>query len=356
MPYKAFLGYEKGEDGQPQIVEEEAEIIRWIYALFLSGKTIRQIAQMLMDQGIATPRGKKIWSVSTIQSILQNEKYAGNARLQKTFTVDFLSKTVKKNEGEVPQVFVENSHPAIVSQDTYDLVQSEISRRAKLGKQLVGGGSPFTGKIICAGCGAVYGTKVWRDHKGGEKVVWQCKNRTKQGQCVAPYLTDAQLEAAFIQAFNTLLGDKTRYIQALEALCAELTDTKALDADIAALAQELAVIVELMQRAIEENAHAALDQADYSLRYNSLRQRYETEKTKQDDLTAQRQSRVAKRAKIRRFIDDLRKQECLIAAFDEHTWNALVENITVFSAVDLAVRFKDGSEIRANNEINVQAA
>jgi DNA invertase Pin-like site-specific DNA recombinase len=102
MPYKSFLGYEKGEDGTPQIVEEEAAVVRRIYALFLEGKTIRQISKFLMDQGILTPRGKTAWSVTTVQSILQNEKYAGNALLQKKFTTDFLTKTQKVNEGECP--------------------------------------------------------------------------------------------------------------------------------------------------------------------------------------------------------------------------------------------------------------
>ena len=347
MPYKSFLGYKKGEDGQPQIVEEEAAVVRWIYALFLEGKTIRQIAQALMQQEILTPKGKTAWSVTTIQSILKNEKYAGNALLQKTFTVDFLSKTTKTNEGEIPQYFVENSHPAIIPQDTFDLVQSEITRRAKLGKQLTSSDSPFTGKIICGGCGALYGTRVWRDHKGGEKVVWQCKNRNSRAKCPAPYLSEARIQGAFVSAYNELLGDKTRYIGALEAICAELTDLRELDATIADSKQELDIIAGLMQRAIEENARAALDQGDYTRRYGALRERYETEKVRGDELAAQRRERVAKRARIRRFMDDLRKRELLITDFDEHAWNTLAEGITVQGKDDLMVRFRDGSEIWA---------
>jgi len=351
MPYKSFLGYEKGEDGQPKIVEEEAAIVRQIYSLFLEGKTIRQIAKYLMERGVLTPRGNTAWSVSTVQSILQNEKYAGNALLQKKFTVDFLTKTTKVNEGEVPQYFVQDSHPAIIPQDTYDLVQSEIARRAALGKQLTSSDSPFTGKILCGSCGAIYGTRVWRDHKGGEKVVWQCKNRNKLGNCPAPYLSETQIQQAFVEAYNRLLGDKTRYIQALEAVCAELTDLRDLDADIAVSLQEREVVAGLMQRAIEENAHAALDQSDYSRRYNALRERYEAEKAKGDDLATQRRERVAKRAKIRRFLEDLCGREQLITVFDIHAWNALVEGITVYGVGDFMVRFKDVSEIRVQGGI-----
>ena len=278
MPYKSFLGYEKGPDGMPQIVEEEAVTVRRIYALFLEGKTYRQITRLLMDQGVLTPRGNTAWSVSSVKSILQNEKYAGNALLQKKFTTDFLTKTQKVNEGEVPQYFVTNSHPAIIPQETFDLTQSEISRRAALGKQLTSSDSPFTGKIFCGDCGAAYGTRVWRDHKGNEKVVWQCKNRNSRAGCPAPYLTEEKIQGAFVRAYNELLGDKSRYIEALEASCAELTDLRELDAGIAASQQELDVVAGLMQRAIEENAHAALDQGEYSRRYNALRERYEAEK------------------------------------------------------------------------------
>ena len=241
---------------------------------------------------------------------------------------------------------MQDSHPAIIPQETFDLVQSEIARRGALGKQLTSSDSPFTGKITCGGCGAFYGTRVWRDHKGGKKVVWQCKNRNNKAGCAAPYLTEAQIQGAFVSAYNQLLGDKTRYIEALEASCAELTDLRELDEDIASAQQELDVVAGLMQRAIEENAHAALDQGDYTRRYNALRERYETEKARQDELSGQRRERVAKRARIRKFMDDLRKQEELITSFDEHAWNTLVESISVYDAKELMVWFRDGSEIQ----------
>jgi len=99
LPYKSFLGYEKGEDGLPQIVEKEAEIVRQIYRLFMEGKTPRKIATILTEQGIKTPKGKEIWQVTTILSILTNEKYKGSALLQKKFTVDFLTKKQKSMRG-----------------------------------------------------------------------------------------------------------------------------------------------------------------------------------------------------------------------------------------------------------------
>ena len=114
LPYKHFLGYDRGENGEPVINEEEAEIVRLIYRLFLEGKTPVMICKQLEEMQIPTPSGKPVWSKTTVTSILQNEKYKGDALLQKCFTVDFLSKKKKANKGEVPQYYVENSHPAII--------------------------------------------------------------------------------------------------------------------------------------------------------------------------------------------------------------------------------------------------
>ena len=115
LPYKHFLGYRKGADGLPEIVPEEAEIVRNIYRWFMEGKTPTGIARTLTEQGVPTPAGKEQWCSSTVKSILTNEKYKGSALLQKRFTVDFLTKKSKVNEGEVPQYYIEESHPAIIS-------------------------------------------------------------------------------------------------------------------------------------------------------------------------------------------------------------------------------------------------
>ena len=138
LPYSHFLGYRKGENGLPEIVPEEAETVRWIYSLFLSGKTTCSIASLLTREGIPTPAGKKKWAASTVESILKNEKYKGNALLQKAFTVDFLTKKQKKNEGEVPQYYVENSHPAIIDPAEWKLVQRELERRKSIGRSYSG--------------------------------------------------------------------------------------------------------------------------------------------------------------------------------------------------------------------------
>lgn len=159
MSFGNFLGYKRGENGQPEIVEKEAKIVRLIYKMFLEGKTPTYIAKYLTEQNIPTPRDKNIWRSTTVESILKNEKYKGVALLQKTFTTDFLTKKKKINEGEIPQYYVEDSHPAIVSKEVYSLVQQEFEKR-KNSKNYMTTSSCFSGKIFCGNCGGLYGSKV----------------------------------------------------------------------------------------------------------------------------------------------------------------------------------------------------
>ena len=170
MPYKRFLGYEKGEDGTPKIVESEAEIVRLIYRLYMEGKTSSAIAKHLTASGIPSPGGKQKWQVATVNSILSNEKYKGDALLQKRFTVDFLTKTIKDNEGEVPQYYVQNSHPGIIAPDEFDTVQAEIERRKQLGRPAACQ-SPLSTKLVCGDCGGFYGSKVWGSNTKYRKMI-----------------------------------------------------------------------------------------------------------------------------------------------------------------------------------------
>lgn len=196
--YSHFLGYKKGADGRPEIVEEEAAVIRKIYDLFLSGKTINEIAAILTSMGVLTPAGKKKWSVSTVRRILSNEKYKGEALLQKTFTVDYLTKEVRKNNGEVPSVRVRNSHEPIIEPEVFDRVQAILAESAKR-RAKVRTRHPFAGKLVCGDCGSFYGHKVWRLRSTGERYnVWYCNHKYDGDKtCDSPRLRYEEIKAAF---------------------------------------------------------------------------------------------------------------------------------------------------------------
>jgi len=350
LPYKRFLGYEKGADGVPAIVEEEAEIIHLIYRLFLYGKSPSAISTMLTDEGIPTPGGKYGWRPNGVISILTNEKYSGNALLQKKYTVDFLTKKQKVNEGEVPQYFVRGSHPAIIEPELFDLVQYEMKRRKESGRW-TSSTHPFSGKIICGECGGVYGSKIWHAHDEYRRAVWQCNEKYRGQGCRTTHLTEVQLQAAFLAAFNERLDNKAEILEAYDEVLRVLTDNTTLDAEAATLKDECEIVMELTRKAVKENAAAALDQDEYRQRYEGLVARYEKASTRLAEIETLRLERSAKRTNITRFLQTLVKHGDVVTEFDEELWYLTVDFITVYDDGRLAVSFRDGSEVSLPAEV-----
>lgn len=345
LAYKRFLGYEKGEDGFPKIVEEEAKIIREIYDLFLAGNTVRAIADYLTGQGILTPAGKEKWSVSTIMSILQNEKYKGDALLQKTYTVDFLSKTVRKNHGEIPQYYIQNSHPAIIDPDTFDLVQNEIERRRPNRRQLHRS-SPFSGKIICGECGSFYGRKVWHSGSKHRNHVWRCNQKyTGDVRCTTPNLREADIKNAFVAAFNQLLGDKGQYIAHFEELLPLLADTSGLEKQLEALEAQHAEMLDTLRRYMEENTRQVQDQVEYNRNFNELSAKCTEFETKIKNIQAEILAQKGRKEQIRRCLDELRQCGDILEEFDLDLWNATVKSAKISTDRVLTFLFQDGTEI-----------
>lgn len=350
LPYKRFLGYAKGPDGLPIIVEEEAQVVRLIYRLFLYGKSPSAIAAYLTDEGIPTPSGKAVWRASVVESILTNEKYKGDARLQKKFTVDFLTKKQKVNEGEVPQYYVENSHPAIIEPEIHDLVQYELQTRKASGRW-TSCTHPFSGKILCGECGGVYGSKVWHSNTQYRRMIWQCNEKNRGQHCSPPHLTNMQIQTAFLSAINSLLKNRSELLQAYDTILSQLTDCTELDKKISHLENECSVILGLVDQCIAENARKPLDQEEYQRRYNSYTERYDTAHAKLNELKEQRLERVAKSAKIRCFTDKVIKQPEIISEFDEELWYSTVDFMTVFTDGHIAFTFRDGNKIEVPAEI-----
>jgi DNA invertase Pin-like site-specific DNA recombinase/regulator of replication initiation timing len=324
MPYKRFLGYEKGEDGLPRVVEKEAAVVRLIYKLYLEGRTPSGICKYLESTGIPTPGGKQEWSQSTINSILRNEKYKGDALLQKTFTVDFLSKKKKDNEGEVPQYYVESSHPAVVESLEFDMVQAEITRRKALGSYY-SGNSVFSSKLVCGDCGGFYGQKVWHSTDAYRRVIWQCNGKFKGKQkCTTPHLGTEIIQRMFLKAYNQMMGNRNGIIEDCEIMRTALCDCTNLDADIAKCREEIEVVAELVKNCMQENASAALSQEEYSKRYDSLVKRYEKTVAKHETLTTERTRRTERDKELHLFIETLRERPLVLDAWDERLWITLI--------------------------------
>ena len=215
MPYKRFLGYKKGKNGLPEIVPEEAVIVKRIYKSFLEGGTYRSIARELTADGIPTPGGKSEWAAGTVGSILKNEKYKGDARLQKSFTVDFLQKTTKVNEGEVPQYYVEDSHPAIIKPEVWEAVQMEILRRRETGGAYTEL-NMYSHRIVCGDCGAYYGPKIWHSNSKYRRTVWRCNDKYRgEKHCSTPALDEEDIQGIFLDAYFEKNGIRAEFSEKL---------------------------------------------------------------------------------------------------------------------------------------------
>ena len=347
VPFKRFLGYDRGEDGNLVINEDEAVTVRLIYQLFLDGATPFTIAKQLTNKGIPTPGGKVQWTVSTVQSILTNEKMKGDALLQKKYTVDFLTKKQKINEGEIPQYYVENSHPAIIEPAVFDMVQLEFARR-KNGKKRYSGTSIFASRIKCGSCETYYGAKVWHSTSKYRRTIYQCNGKFKGAEkCGTPHLTEDTIKQHFISAVNKLLADKAEIITNFALVKKDLFGTTDLEAERAELQSEMTVTAELIQQVIEENARTALDQSEYQERYDGLAARFETAKARHEEVSALVLDKKARDKLMTAFITALGKQDGLIAEFDERLWLTLVDFATVYSEDDVRFTFKNGLELQA---------
>ena len=345
MPYKQFLGYEKGEDGTPVINEEEAAIVRLIYRLFLDGKTPAGICRYLEQQGIPTPSGKQKWSQTTVDSMLSNEKYKGDALLQKKFTTDFLTKKMKVNEGEVPQYYVEKSHAAIIEPLEWDMVQAEITRRRSLGRAY-SGNSVFSSKLVCGDCGGFFGQKVWHSNDPYRKVIWRCNSKFKgDAKCSTPHLDTETIQWKFLIAYNRLMADRESVISDCASMRQMLSDTTALDAELASLNEEITVVAELVKACVRENASTAQSQEEYAKKYNGLLARYEKATARLAEVTAEKERKLDQDREIRLFIEALKKQPLVLEKWDERLWIAIVDRAMVFREGKIVFKFKSGSEI-----------
>ena len=338
LPYKQFLGYEKGPDGQPQIVEEQAETVRLMYKLFLDGLMPSGVAKRLEAMGTLSPAGKRRWQPGTVESILTNEKYKGDALLQKTFCVDFLTKKMKRNEGELPQYYVEQSHPAIVSPEVFDEVQQELKRRREA--RYIGRSGCFSSKIICGECGSYYGRKVWHSNDKYRTVIWRCQHKYDNGEpCKSPHVTEDQIKAAFMAEMNRVIENKEQVLADIRTLISSLTDTRELEEKEASAGKELDAVSVSMRKLVDDYARALIEQAAYDDRYAELLAHSQTIEEQIAEIGEQREQRRARKCELDAFYKML-KATGPIVEFDEELWNVAVESVIIDNVNPITFKLK----------------
>lgn len=345
VPYGIFLGYKKGEDGNLAIDEEQAKIVRRIYREYLSGSTAVAIAKGLTNDGIETPGHKQKWHASTVRSILTNEKYKGEALLQKYYTPDFLTKKQKLNKGEVQQYYVENNHPAIIEPDIFEMVQMEIERRLILNGKY-SGTDILTSRIKCGECGGSYGAKVWHSNDKYRKIVYRCnKKYANDNKCSTPTLEKEEIENRFIKVVNDLIQNKNEVIGNLELIKSRISDITKLETRKNELEQVLTEQVNKIQELIELNCRVVRNQDEYQNEYDELIHEYEITKLEHQKIEHDISSKLAKKEAINQFIKTIKKQDKVLTEFNKVLWGTLLESATIKDKNTIIFKFKDGTEI-----------
>ena len=349
LNHNRFMGYTKGKDGELAIVPEEAETVRLIFRMYLEGTSIAGIKRHLEKEGILTVTGRKIWNEGTISKMLSNEKYMGDALLQKSYTADFLTKTRKKNNGEMRQYYITDNHEGIVAKEIYYAVQREKQRRAERRKPAVtrrtkekkkGYSSKYilSNLLVCGECGQPYRRITWT-RNGVKRIVWRCSNRVEHGTeyCKnSPTLDEEALQRAVMRTVGNVVRDSEfgsvmqnnvtlvigQYADSIQS------ENNEIDEKIAGLEREM---LQMVKETPDFNDGAFLE------KYRTLGG--EIQKLKQKKISEANVRKLPVPSEIGEKIESMDRNEI---AFDPVLVGQLIEKIVVRNARRIEVVFKSG--------------
>ena len=355
--YKRLLGYRKGEDGKPEIVPEEAAIVERIYEMFLAGQPVKMIAQTLQAEKIEIPGKNLSFSKNMIMNILRNEKYCGDCILQKTVTVDCISKTRKANQGEAPMYIVENNHPAIISREVFNRAQEELIRRQALRAKSDKTSITATGKyskyaltevLQCAECGSRYRRVTWTAH-GRKKIVWRCISRLDYGtkHCKDSITVEEEaLHGAVVRALNRFhTEDESTYLALMKATIGEAIGINGGSEEIDLLTRRIDALNKRMLELVNETVAAGKDVESSEDEFKGISDQIEQLNRRiaaiQESIPKDG-SRQARLEEIQRIIANRNANE---TQYDDSIVRQMIECIKVHRDGRLTVIFGGGYEI-----------
>ena len=357
--YKYWLGYRKGVDGKPEIVPEEAEIVRLIFTLFLDGHSLQTIAEVLENRHFTSDKIAK-WHREAVKRILENEKYSGDCLLQKTYTADCITHKQVKNNGERAMFLVTDCHEAIIDRDTFNLAQQELARRKskrKISDRTTTEQGKYSSKfalselMICGECGTPYRRCTWNVH-GRKRIVWRCISRLDHGSryCQnSPTIHEEPLHRAIVGAVNeyydcneelrnllkntvksSLLASDQKEMQAIEKRLIEIDNTRNFHISLIANggADEDALDAEFAKLYAEEQG---LNERLMALKSQS-----------QADAKVQKQAETA--------LQKIEQTQFVLTEFDDILIRKVLECVKVLTKTELLVIFKGGQEVRVQIE------
>ncbi len=358
--YKYLYAYEKGEDGRPRIIPDQAEVVKSIYDRFLAGASLRQIKEWLESEGIPNVAGKEEWTISAIRGILTSEKYCGDVILQKTFISDCISKKSVKNTGQLPKYLIESHHPAIVDRKTFDAVQTELARRkaaqsptkaAPTGLTSYASKYALSERLVCGECGTLYRRCTWK--KGDRiRIVWRCVSRLDYGKryCHSPTLDEEPLQRAILAAVNKAMGQKEDIIwRVARAMEKELPPIPGEEMSLAGIEKRLGEIDQEVGTLIAQAAKEG-EATTCQNRLKDLLEETTTLKERRTFLQEQREKDSATARRMKAVVEAMEETLAELTEWEESTIRQLVDTVKILSKDRILVCLRCGVQIEQEIE------
>ena len=355
--YTRLYGYRKGQDNTPEIIPEEAEVIKSIFKTYLAGETLQAIKSRLNEEKIPTPGKSEEWSVAVLQRILRNEKYCGDVLLQKTFVSDCISGKVEKNNGQLPMYLVENNHEGIIDRQIFQRTQSEIARRAgskapskktaSTGLARYSGKYALTERLVCGECGTLYKRCTWTQ-KGEKRIVWRCISRLDYGKKYchnSPTMDEVPLQNAIMEALNSIMAERTVLIR-------QITD--AMQTELNPISGEFMSLSDIDNRIAELNARTnqlmkeAKDNgglAAYSDQFKEIMNEIAELKKRKVAIAAQQANNIEMTNKTAAAVEAMSNFSAEITEWDDTLVRQLVDTVKVLTKDKILLILKSGKEI-----------
>ena len=359
IQYKKLYGFKRGEDGRPEIVPEQAVVVRSIYDQYLAGASYSMIKKRLEAEHILNVSGKPEWSLSVIRSILTNEKYYGDVLLQKTFTKDCISKRIVRNTGQLPMYLVTNNHQGIIDRQTFDAVQVEMARRgackspsrknAPTGLSAYKSRYALSERLVCGECGTLYRRCTW-SKRGKKKVVWRCVSRLDYGTKYchqSPTLEEGSLQRTILAAISSVMSQKETIISRITgAMEQTLAPIPGETMSLSEIEQRLAEIDEEVRRVVIQTAEQGL--SIYADQMKSLTDECAELKKQRSRIQEQQTNNSAFMKRVDDVANTIRQTSPTITEWDEGLIRQLVDTVKVVSAEKIIVYLQGGTQVEQN--------
>ena len=351
--FNQLYGYYLQEDRTPGIKQQEAEVVKFIFGQYMLGDSTRMIARKLDEDGIPTRSGKVRWEPATIKSILKNEKYCGDVLAQKTFKECVIGGKVQKNTGQLPQVLVQNNHPAIISRELFYAVQEEIKRRtagkspstkSATGRSCYASKYALSERLVCGECGTLYRRCTW-NIRGKKKIVWRCVSRLDHGTkyCKqSPTMEETALQRAIMDAVNSAMDSRGDLVKGItDTVILMLKPKENAVFTLGEVKRRISELTAEFDRLFDMEG----SEENHQERFSEITKELAELKKQRDEISAQLRNNQGVQAQIQRMSLAADQMNHHLTEWDEEMIRQIVHIVEVISADRIRVVLTDGTVI-----------